>query len=159
MAGGGEVGHGLHHAVIGVESGLGQVLAIAGGGDGGHVESRMLLIQLLQHLPDEGNRIAQIGTVIRKEDAGLLVDDHQLYGGGAGVDADVHRRRVIGAEGHPGHRGLGVAGAEGLIFLLIGKQGRLGAVRLRCTVEPELVRHLPQVKFLVRVKSGAQGHE
>ena len=38
MPGGGEVGHGLHHAVVGVEGIFRQVLAVAGGGDGGHME-------------------------------------------------------------------------------------------------------------------------
>ena len=44
MLGGGKVGHGLHHAEIRVEGGLGQILAVAGGGDGRHVQLGMALI-------------------------------------------------------------------------------------------------------------------
>ena len=44
MLGGGKVGHGLHHAEIRVEGGLGQILAVAGGGDGRHVQPGMALI-------------------------------------------------------------------------------------------------------------------
>ena len=44
MLGGGKVGHGLHHAEIRVEGSLGQILAVAGGGDGRHVQLGMALI-------------------------------------------------------------------------------------------------------------------
>ena len=77
----------------------------------------MLVIELpAKHLPDEGHRVAQVGPVVGEEDAGVLVDDHQLHGSGAGVDADVHRGGVVRAEGHLGHRGLGVPGPERLIL-------------------------------------------
>ena len=118
----------------------------------------MLVIELLQHLPDEGHRIAQVGPVVGKEDAGILVDDHQLHGGGAGVDADVHRGGVVRAEGHLGHRGLGVPDPECLVFFFAGEQGRQGAVRLRRAVLLQVVRHLVQVKFLVGIEGRAQGH-
>ncbi len=66
MPGGSEVRHRLHHAVVGVEGGLGQVLSVTGGGDGGHVQGRMLVVKLLQHLPDQGHRIAQVRPVVGK---------------------------------------------------------------------------------------------
>ena len=44
MLGGGKVGDGLHYAEIRVEGGLGQILAVAGGGDGRHVQLGMALI-------------------------------------------------------------------------------------------------------------------
>ena len=159
VAGGGEVGHRLHHAVVGVEGVFRQILAVAGGGDRRHVQRRMLVIQLLEHLPDQGHRIAQIGLVVGEEDPGVLVDDHHLHGGGAGVDADVDRGGVVRAEGHPGHRGLGVPGPEGLVLPLAVEQGRLGPVGLRRAVLLQVVRHLLEVKGLVGVKGRAQGHE
>ena len=118
----------------------------------------MLVIELLQHLPDEGHRVAQVGPVVGEEDAGVLVDDHQLHGSGAGVDADVHRGGVVRAEGHLGHRGLGVPGPERLILLTAAEQGRQGAVGLRRAVLLQVVRHLVQVEFLVGIEGCAQGH-
>ena len=119
----------------------------------------MLVVELLQHLPDQGHRIAQVGLIVRKEDPGLLVDDHHLDGSGAGVDADVHRGGVVRAEGHPGHCGLGMPGPEGLILLTAGEQGRLGPVSLRRAVLLQVVRHPIQVKGLVRVEGRTQRHE
>ena len=123
------------------------------------MESGVLVIKLLQNLPDEGHRIAQIGTVIRKQDAGILVNDRHLDSGRSGVDADMYRGGIVRSEGHPGHRRLGVAGFESLVLLLALEQGRLGTVGLGGAVLLEPVGHLFQIKFPVGVKRRAQSHE
>ena len=153
------MGHGLHHAVVSVEGVFRQILAVAGGGDGGHVEGRMLVVQPLQRLPDQGHGVAQVGPVIREEEAGLLVNHRQLHGGGAGVDANVHRRGVVRAEGGPGHGSFGVAGPEGLVLLPALKQGRLAAVGLGNSPLLQPAADLVQVKLPVGVIGRPQGHK
>ena len=65
MPGSGEVGHRLHHAVVGMERGLGKVLPVAGGGHGGHMrDAGCSRIELLEHLPDQRHGVAQVGAVM-----------------------------------------------------------------------------------------------
>ena len=136
---GGEMGHGFHHAVVAVEGVFRQFLAVAGGGDGGHLQGRMLVVKLLEHAPDQGHGIAKIRPVVRKQQPGLLVDDRHLDGGGPGVDTDVDRGGVVRAEGGPGNLRPGVAGLEGLVFLPGLKQRRLAPVSLGGSPFPEAV--------------------
>ena len=123
MLGCGKVGHGLNKAAVTVEGVFDQFLAVAGGGHAGHLQAGMVLVQFQQRFLDQRDGVAQVGAVALKQDVGVLVDDHQLDGGGAGVDADMHRP-AIRAEGQAGDGGLHVAGVELLVLLLIGKQRR-----------------------------------
>ena len=156
---GGEMGHGFHHAVVAVEGVFRQFLAVAGGGDGGHVKGRMLVVKLLEYAPNQRHGVAQVGPVVGEQQPGLLVDDRHFDGGGPGINADVDRGGVVRAEGGPVHPGPGVPGLEGLVLLLILKEGRLAAVGLPGAPVPEAVRHLPEVKALVGVERRPQGHE
>ena len=83
MLGGGKVGHGLHHAEIRVEGGLGQILAVAGGGNGRHVQLGMALIQPQQHGFQQSNGVPLIGPVVGEQQLRVLVDDRHLHRGGA----------------------------------------------------------------------------
>jgi len=57
------------------------------------------------------------------------------------------------------HRRLGVAGFEGVIFRLIFKEGRLGAVGLRHAALLQQFRRFQQVPRFLGVKRRAQGHK
>ena len=98
VLGSGKVGHGLNKAAVTVESVFDQFLAVAGGGHAGHLQAGMVLVQFQQRFLDQRDGVAQVGAVAFKQDVGVLVDDHQLDGGGAGVDADMHRPAIC-AEG------------------------------------------------------------
>ena len=155
--GGGEVGHRLHQAVVAAEGVLHQVFAVAGGGDAGHLQAGMGLVDFQQLLPDQGQRVAQVGLVVGVKDAALLVHHHQFDGGRARVDADVHRA-ALGPEGHAGHAVGHVPGVEGLVLLFIGKEGRFAGIGGGGGVAVQGLGHLRQVELLVGVEGGAQGH-
>ena len=87
-----------------------------------------------------------------------MVDDHQLDGGGAGVDADMHRPAIC-AEGQAGDGGLHVAGVELLVLLLIGKQRRQAHVGGRGAVIVQPLGDLVQVQHLIGVEGRAHGHK
>ena len=91
----GKVGHRFHQAVITAERVFHQLLAVAGCGHTGHLQARVLLVNFEQLLPDQGQRVAEVGLVIGVQDLALLVHDHQFDGGGAGVDADMHRAALV----------------------------------------------------------------
>ena len=57
------------------------------------------------------------------------------------------------------HRRLGVAGFEGVIFRLIFKEGRLGAVGLRHAALLQQLRRFQQVPRFLGVKRRAQSHK
>ena len=156
MLGGGKVGHRLHQAAVAVESVLHQFLAVAGGGHAGDLQAGVVLIQFEQRLPHQRDGVAQVGAVTLEENVGVLVDDHQLDGGGARVDADVHRP-ALGAEGQAGHRGFQVPGVEGLVLVLVGEQRRQAHVGSGGAVVIQTAGHLVQVALLVGVESRAHG--
>ena len=158
VAGGGEVGHRLHHAVVGVEGGLRQVLAVAGGGDGGYMHPRMLPAEGQEGLLQDGHGAPLVGLVVREEEVPVLVDDRQLHGGGAGVDADMYRAGVVRRESYPGDGGPGVAGSEGLVLRFAGKERGLGAVAPEGLAPPQALAELPEVEGLVGVEGRAHGH-
>ena len=150
-----EVGHRLHEAEVAAECVLHQLFAVAGGGHAGHLEAGVLFIELQQLLPDEGQRVAEVGLIVGVEDLTLLVHDHQLDGRRAGVDADVHRA-ALGAECHPGHAVGHMAGVESLILLLAGEQRRLAGIGGRGGVLVQRGSHVRQDELLVGVEGSAQ---
>ena len=136
---------------------LDQSLAVAGGGDTGNLQVGMILIQAGEDLPHQRDGVAQVGLIIGEENVLVVVDDHQLDGGGTRVDADVHRA-AVGAEGQAGHGGLHVAGVELLILLLVGKQRRQADVGSGGAVLLQPLCHIVQIKGLVRVEGSTQCH-
>ena len=158
MLGRGKVGHGLNKAAVTVEGVFDQFLAVAGGGHAGHLQAGMVLVQFQQRFLDQRDGVAQVGAVAFKQDVGVLVDDHQLDGGGAGVDADMHRPTIC-AEGQAGDGGLHVAGVELLVLLLIGKQRRQAHVGGRGAVIVQPLGDLVQVQHLIGVEGRAHGHK
>ena len=66
---------------------------------------------------------------------------------------------VVRREVRLGHRRLGVAGLERVIFRLIFKEGRLGAVGLRHAALLQQFRRFQQVPRFLGVKRRAQGHK
>ena len=157
VLGGGEVGHRFHQTVITAEGVLHQLFAVAGGGHAGHLQAGVFLVDLEQLLPDEGQRVAEIGLIVGVQDLALLVHDHQLDGGGAGVDADVHRA-AVGTEGHPGHAVGHMPGVEFLVLLLVGKQRRLAGIGGRGGILVQCVGHIGEHKGFVRIQGGTQCH-
>ena len=117
----------------------------------------MVLIQFEQRFPYQRQRVAQIGLVGGEQDVGVFVNDHQLDGGGAGIDADVDRAAVP-AKRHAGHRGFQVPGVEFLVFLPAGEQRRQADVGGGGAVLLQTLRHGGQIKFLIGVIGRAQRH-
>ena len=157
VAGGGEVGHRLHHAVVGVEGGFRQVLAVAGGGDGGHPHGGMLPAEGEKGISQDGHGAPLVGLIVREEEVPGLVDDRQLHGGGAGVDADMYRAGVVRWESYPWDGGFGVAGAEGLVLRFTREERGLGAVAPEGPAAAEAAAELLKVEGLVGVEGGAHG--
>ena len=151
--------HGFHHAKIRVEGGLRQILAIACGGDGRHIQARMVFIQPQQHRLQQRNGVALIGPVIGEEQVGILIDHRHLHGGGARVDPDMDRLGIVRREVCLRHRRLGVTGLERVVFRLIFKQRRLGAVGLRHSALLQQLRRFLKIPGLLRVECRAQRHE
>ena len=100
----------------------------------------MLIVKPLEHAPDQGHGVAQVGLVVREQQPGLLVDDGHLHRGGPGVNANVDRSGIVRAKGGPGNLRPGVAGLECLVFLPGLKQRRLAPVSLGGPPLPEAVR-------------------
>ena len=144
------MGHGLHEAEVAAEGVLDQLFAVAGGGHAGHLEAGVLFIDFQQLLPDKGQRVAEVRLIVGVEDLALLVHDHQLDGGGAGVDADMHRA-ALGTEGHAGHTVGHVAGVERLILLLAGEQRRLAGIGSGSGVLVQRSGYLDEHKFLIGI--------
>ena len=150
-----EVGHGLHEAEVAAEGVLDQFFAVAGGGHAGHLEAGVLFIDFQQLLPDKGQRVAEVRLIVGVEDLALLVHDHQLDGGGAGVDADMHRA-ALGAERHPRHAVGHMAGMEYLVLFLAGEEGRLAGVGRRGGILIQRSGHVREDELLVGVEGSAQ---
>ena len=155
--GGGEVGHRLHQTVIAAEGILDQLLAVAGGGHAGHLKAGMLLVDLDELFPDQGQRVAEVRLIVGVQDLALFVHDHQLDGGGTGVDADMDRA-ALRAEGHMRHAVGHMAGVERLILLLGGKERRLAGVGGGGGILIQRLGHVGKAERLVRVEGSAQRH-
>ncbi|CED90575.1 Hypothetical protein AAM4_0743 [Actinomyces succiniciruminis] len=172
VGGGPVVGHGLHHALVDAQRGLDDALAVAGdaGADDAHVLGH-LQVDAAQDLDGGGDGVALVAGVVLPDDAVLLVDDDGLDGGGAGVDAQeavlvvgggAVGGRGVGGRGGPAdplHGGLGVAGAEGGEFGVVGEQGAHAAgARAGGAAGGEAVGDLGQRRRLpVGQEGGADG--
>ena len=127
LFGGGEVGHGFHHAVIHQQGVLHDLLAVAGDGAGGDGKVGEVPIKFQQKLPHHLHRIAVVGLVEGAENGAVRGDDHAFDGGGTGVHTQVDRALIsFGVAGR--HLGLFVAQAESLIFLLAAEEGSDGII-------------------------------
>ena len=149
--------HRFHQTVIAAECVLHQLFAVAGGGHADHLQARVLLVNFQQLFPDEGQRVAEVRLIVGVKDLALLVHHHQLDGGGAGVDADMHRA-ALRAERHTRHTVGHVAGVERLILLLAGEQRRLAGVGGSGSILVQRIRHLGQNESLVGIEGSAQCH-
>ena len=157
VLGSGKMRHRFHQTVITAESVLYQLLAVAGGGDAGHLQPRMLLVNLEQLLPDERQRVAEVGLIVGVQDLALFVHHHQLDGGRTGVDADMHRP-AVGTKSHAGHTMGHVPCVESLVLLLAGEQRRLAGIGSSGGVLVQRSGHLGEHKLLVGIQSRAQRH-
>ena len=149
--------HRLHQTIVTAESVFHQLFAVAGGGHAGHLQTGVLLINFQQLFPDQGQRVAEIGLIVGVQDLALLVHDHQLDGGGAGVDADVHRA-AVGTEGHMRHAMGHVPCMERLVLFLAGKQRRFAGVGSSGGILIQRIGHFGEHKLLVGVQGSAQRH-
>ena len=149
--------HRFHQTVIAAESILYQFLTVAGGGNACHLQPRVLLVNLEQLLPDKGQRVAEVGLIVGVQNLALFVHHHQLDGGRAGVDADMHRP-AVGTKGHAGHAMGHVPCMESLVLLLAGEQRRLAGIGSGSGVLVQRSGYLGEHKFLVGVQGSAQRH-
>ena len=149
--------HRFHQTIITAEGVLDQFLTVAGGGHAGHLQAGVFPVDLDQLFPDQGQRVAKVGLVIGVQDLALLVHHHQLDGGGAGVDADMHRA-ALGAERHMRHAVGHVPGMEFLVLLLVGKERRLTGISSGGGVLVQRVGHCGEFELLIRIEGGTQCH-
>ena len=105
VLGGGKVRDSLDKTAVTVERIFDELLAVAGGGHAGDLQARVILVETEQRLPDERDRVAEVRTIALEQNVRVVVDDDELDGGGAGVDADMYRPAVC-AKGQAGHGGL-----------------------------------------------------
>ena len=105
VLGGGKVRDSLDKTAVTVERIFDELLAVAGGGHAGDLQARVIPVETEQRLPDERDRVAEVRTVALEQNVRVVVDDDELDGGGAGVDADMYRPAVC-AKGQAGHGGL-----------------------------------------------------
>ena len=105
MLGGGKVRDSLDKTAVTVERIFDELLAVAGGGHAGDLQARVIPVETEQRIPDERNRVAEVRAVALEQNVRVVVDDDELDGGGAGVDADMYRPTVC-AKGQAGHGGL-----------------------------------------------------
>ena len=96
VGGGVVVGYRLHQAQVAAEGVFDQILTVAGDGtapDDDPVTAE--LVDVLQLLPDDGHRVAQIGVVVGVKQAAVGSDEGQLGGGGTGVNAQIGVAGVV----------------------------------------------------------------
>ena len=105
MLGGGKVRDSLDKTAVTVERIFDELLAVAGGGHAGNLQARVIPVETEQRIPDERDRVAEVRTIALEQNVRVVVDDDELDGGGAGVDADMYRPAVC-AKGQAGHGGL-----------------------------------------------------
>ena len=158
VLGSGKVGHRLDKAAVAVEGIFDQLLTVAGRGHTGNLQPGVIPIQLEQRLLHKRDRVAEVGAVAFKQNVGVVVNDDQLDGGRAGVDADMHGAAVC-AEGQAGHGGLHVAGVERLVLLLIGEKRRQAYIGGGGAVVVQPFCDLTQVGLLIGVECCAQRHK
>ena len=118
------MGNGLHLALVQVEGGLQQRLAIAGGagaGDAGRGRQQAGKLGYGVHGGPDG--AAAVVGVVGPQKLPLRAGQGQLGGGGACVDAQEAVTLVCIQIGL-GHHRVGVAGTEGVVFRLVRKQRR-----------------------------------
>ena len=159
MARRGEVSHRLHQAEVAVERVLSQLLAVAGRRDRAYFHVGVLAEYLQKRVAYKRHWVAQVRAVIGKEYAGVLVYDHQLHGGGAGVYAYVHPAGVVGREVGARDPGALVPGLEGVVLLLRLEQRRHGAVVRRGAAAAHTLGDLSEVELLIRIERRAHGDE
>ena len=105
VLGGGKVRDSLDKTAVTVERIFDELLAVAGGGHAGNLQARVIPVETKQRLPDEWDRVAEVRAVALEQNVRVVIDDDELDGGGAGVDADMYRPAVC-AKGQAGHGGL-----------------------------------------------------
>ena len=157
VLGSGKMRHRFHQTVITAESVLYQLLAVAGGGNTGHLQPRVLLVDLEQLLPNQRQRVAKVGLIVGVQNLALFVHHHQLDGGRTGVDADMHRP-AVGTKSHAGHTVGHVPCVESLVLLLAGEQRRLAGIGSSGGVLVQRIGHLGEHKFLIGIQRSAQRH-
>ena len=118
----------------------------------------MLLIQILDHIADQRQRVAKVGLIAAEKHLFLFVDHHHFNGGRAAVDANMHRAAVF-VKGSAGHAGLFMASVEFFVFLLIFKQRRLAGIGGLAAIVFQPLHHIAQRKALVGIHGGAHGHK
>ena len=150
VLGSGKMRHRFHQTVITAEGVFHQFLAVAGGGNARHLQPRVLLIDLEQLFPDEGQRVAEVGLIVGVQDLALFVHHHQLDGGRAGVDADMHRP-AVGTKSHAGHTMGHMPCVESLVLLFAGEQRRLAGIGSGSGVPVQRSGYLGEHKFLVGI--------
>ena len=121
-AGGGDVGDGLHLALVQGKGGFHQLLAVTGGAAAGDVRTlRQLVFQFCQGAQGGFERIALVARIIGPQQLPVLADQGQLGGGAARVDAQVAGPGIVRDVLPPHPRPL-VAAQKGHVFVVGGKQ-------------------------------------
>ena len=82
------MGHGLHHALVQMQAGGDQSLAVSGGAGACYPRAfRQLALNLLDDVDSGRQRAAFVGGVRRPYDFAVVVDERRFDGGRSGVDA------------------------------------------------------------------------
>ena len=153
-----KVRHRFDQTAVAVEGVFDQFLAVAGRGHAGDLQTGMLLVELEQRFAHQRNGVAEVGAVAGEQNVGVLVNDHQLDGRRAGVNADMYGTAVR-TKRYAGYRGFQVAGVERLVLLLVGKQRRQADVGGGGAVLIQTPGNDVQVGFLVGIVGSAQRHK
>ena len=83
------MGHGLHHALVQMQAGGDQSLAVSGGAGACYPRAfRQLALNLLDDVDSGRQRAAFVGGVRRPYDFAVVVDERRFDGGRSGVDAE-----------------------------------------------------------------------
>ncbi len=130
VLGGPVVRHGLDFALVDVQRGTDQALAVPGDAGAGEVRcGRKGLPEGADDVDGRGDGIATIGRVVGEADALVGVQQDGLDGGGAGVDAEEAGPGGLG-EIRCRHRDPGVPLEEVGPLGLVGEQGSQGRADL-----------------------------
>ena len=151
------MGHRLHNAVVHPEGAADDFLPVAGHRPGGDADIRAQLIKLPQKFPDKGDGVAGVLLVFGIEQPPLLVGDHRFDGGGACVDAHVHRAGLL-LQPPAGDGVAPVALGEGQMLLLGGKKRGDDGVFRRPLVTGQLFDGLRKGNLLLPAPGGPQGY-
>ena len=157
------VGHGLHHALVQMQAGGDQALAVTGGaGTRDPCAFRQFRLDLLGDVDGRGQRAALVIGVAGPDNLAIVVHQRGLDGGGAGVDAQ--EVRALGpVKVADVHMLAMMALVEGLAILFRGEQrrhgGRVGRQVLQLLQPGKNGVHrlgLEMVAFVVGVLLGLQ---